>query len=84
MSDHIVIDISLLYAADGTAKLSRIDDYTAAARLLAGRGGDVILTGQGPIWLYLKIAHALHGVARRLVYDSPVTGEVLIPDHNPF
>ena len=44
----------------------------------------VLLTGQAPIWLYLKIAHALHGKARRLIYRSPVTGDVVIFDHDPF
>jgi hypothetical protein len=36
------------------------------------------------VWLYLTIAHALHGKARKLVYASPVTGEIVIFDHNPF
>ncbi len=38
----------------------------------------MVLTGAGPVWLYLKIAHALHGVARKLIYRSPVTGDVVI------
>ncbi|WP_456339577.1 CRISPR-associated protein Csx3 [Fervidibacter sacchari] len=40
-----------------------------------------MLTGQAPVWLYLAVAHALHGKARRLLYTSPTTGEVLIFDH---
>ncbi|MFZ8852729.1 MAG: CRISPR-associated protein Csx3 [Armatimonadota bacterium] len=40
-----------------------------------------MLTGQAPIWLYLAVAHDLHGKARRLLYTSPTTGEVLIFDH---
>lgn len=40
--------------------------------------------GPGPVWLYLAVAHALHGKARRLYYSSPVTGEVLIFGHNPY
>jgi CRISPR-associated protein (Cas_csx3) len=44
----------------------------------------VVLTGQGPIWLYLKVAHALHGKAIKLTYASPVTGEVVIFDHDSF
>jgi len=43
-------------------------------------GNVAILTGQGPIWLYLKIAHAFHGKAVKLVYNSPVTGDVVIFD----
>jgi hypothetical protein len=30
---------------------------------------------------FLKIAHALHGKAKKLVYRSPVTGDVVILDH---
>ena len=32
-------------------------------------GADVTLTV--PVWLYLRLAHALHGIARSLCYDSP-------------
>jgi CRISPR-associated protein (Cas_csx3) len=51
---------------------------------MAGEGNEVILTGPAPVWLYLKIAHALHGKARKLIYHSPVTGDVVIFDHDPF
>jgi len=30
------------------------------------QGKDVILTGQAPIWLYLKIAHELHGIVKSI------------------
>jgi hypothetical protein len=50
---------------------------------LAGEGNTVVLTGQAPVWLYLKSAHALHGKARKLIYRSPVTGDVVIFDHSP-
>ncbi len=69
---------------DDLAKLDDIDEYVCRALALAGRGKDVILTGPAPVWLYLRIAHALHGKARKLTYRSPVTGDVLIFDHNPF
>lgn len=51
---------------------------------LAGNGNEVVLTGRAPVWLYLKIAHALHGKVRRLIYNSPVTGDIVIFDHSPF
>lgn len=79
----IVLDISELYKDTETAKLSQIDSYVKKAKDLAGEGNDVILTGAGPVWLYLKIAHALHGKARKLIYSSPVTGDVVIFDHSP-
>lgn len=32
---------------------------------------DVTLTGAGPVWGHLAIAHALHGRARKLTYSAP-------------
>lgn len=81
--DAVVVDVSSLYTADGTAKLARLPDYEAAVLEKAGAGNVVKLTGPGPVWLYLRLAHALHGRARKLIYDSPVTGEVTIFDHDP-
>jgi hypothetical protein len=82
MAEIIEIDISKLYGEKDTAKLSLLDSYIEKAKALAGEGNDVILTGPGPVWLYLKIAHALHGKARRLIYRSPVAGDVLIFDNS--
>ena len=78
----MIIDISTLY--NETAKLAQLPDYEKQVLQLAGDGIDITLTGATPVWLYLRIAHALHGKAKSLRYDSPVTGEVLIFDHNPF
>ena len=75
------IDLSALFSAQ--AKLAHIDAYVQKAKELAGEGNEVVLTGAAPVWLYLKIAHALHGKARRLIYRSPVTGDVAIFDHSP-
>lgn len=77
-----IINLPDLFASDGTAKLAEIPEYTAKALVLAGEGEDVILTGAGPVWLYLQIAHALHGKARKLIYRSPVTGDVVVFDHS--
>lgn len=76
------INIQQLYGEQ--AKLDLLPEYVARARQLAGSGNDVVLTGPGPVWLYLAIAHALHGTARALYYESPVTGRVTIFNHNPF
>jgi hypothetical protein len=76
------VDVSKLY--EGTAKLAELEGYVKKAVEMAGNGEEVILTGPGPVWLYLKIAHALHGKARRLIYRSPATGDVVIFDHDPF
>ena len=77
----IVVDVKAVYGE--TAKLAELPVYEAAVLETVGHGADVVLTGAGPVWLYLRLAHALHGKARSLSYDSPVTGEVGIFDHNP-
>lgn len=79
----MTLDLSTLYAATGTAKLTDLPVYEKTVRELVPPGTDVTLTGPAPVWLYLRIAHLLHGIARSLHYDSPVTGPVLIFDHNP-
>jgi hypothetical protein len=82
------IDLKTLYGE--TAKLEDLPAYIAKAKELAGEGNKIVLTGQAPIWLYLKVAHALHGKAKKLVYRSPALkkGEkqvdVVIFDHDPF
>lgn len=78
----MIIQINKLYEATGTAKLADLPEMIAAAKNTAGLGGEITLAGPGPVWLYLAVAHALHGVARRLVYNSPVTGDVIIFDHS--
>ncbi len=79
----MTLDISTLYSATGTAKLADLAAYESRIMDLVPPGADVTLTGPGPIWLYLRLAHALHGIARTLTYDSPVTGPVEIFNHNP-
>jgi hypothetical protein len=79
----ILINLESLYFSTETAKLSEINVYLQKAKAIAGEGNEVILTGAAPVWLYLKIAHALHGKARKLIYRSPVTGDVIIFDHSP-
>lgn len=79
----MTLDLSTLYAATGTAKLADLPAYEAQAKDLVAPGADVTLTGSAPVWLYLRIAHALHGRARKLFYDSPVTGPVEIFNHDP-
>lgn len=83
MALQIILKINTLYSRTKNAKLSDLDSYIQRAKDLAGEGNDVVLTGQGPVWLYLKIAHALHGKARKLIYRSPVTGDIVIFDHSP-
>ncbi len=79
---RVEIDVSELY--ESKARLDQVDDYLKRVESLAGEGNEVVLYGPGPIWLYLKVAHLLHGRASKLIYRSPVTGEVVIFDHDPF
>ncbi|MGH8658214.1 MAG: CRISPR-associated protein Csx3 [Gammaproteobacteria bacterium] len=83
-SPDVIIEIDLQQFFEKEAKLADLQAYIDKALQLAGSGNEVILTGGAPIWLYLKIAHALHGKAKRLIYRSPVTGDVVIFDHDPF
>lgn len=78
----VEIDVEALYRRLGeTARQEHLPEYERMARKLAGEGADVVLTGRGPIWLYLRLAHALHGTARTLAYRAPEAGEVSIFDH---
>lgn len=79
-----MITIELVDLYHDTAKLADLPTYLQKALSMAGEGNDVVLTGRAPVWLYLAVAHALHGKARKLTYRSPVTGDVVIFDHNPF
>jgi hypothetical protein len=80
--NNIVIDIKSIYGE--TAKLDQVPLYVEKALVLAGSGNNVELTGAGPVWLYLIIAHALHGKVKCLTYSSPVTGPVQIFNHDPY
>ncbi len=82
MTEQRIIDLKSLYG--DTAKLSRLPEYLQKAFEVASEGNEVVLTGAAPVWLYLKIAHALHGKAKKLIYRSPVTGDVIIFEHDPF
>jgi CRISPR-associated Csx3 family protein len=78
----VTIDVEALFRALGdTALREHLPAYEQAAREQAGEGAHVVLTGRGPIWLYLRLAHALHGVARTLTYRSPEAGDVVVFDH---
>ncbi len=76
------INLSEMYG--DTAKLDHLPYYEKKALELAGEGNDIVLTGAAPVWLYLRIAHVLHGKAKKLIYRSPVTGELEIFNHDPY
>jgi len=78
----VEINVHSLYKKQ--AKLKNMNAYINKALKLAGEGNDVVLYGPGPIWLYLKLGHALHGKVKSLSYHSPLTGEIIIFDHDPF
>ncbi len=79
----MTLDLSILYADTGQAKLGRLADYERAALAAVPPGAEVTVTGHAPVWMYLRIAHALHGRAKRLVYESPVAGPVEVFNHAP-
>jgi hypothetical protein len=79
----MTLDLSTLYSSTGTAKLADLPLYESRIVELITPGEHVFLTGQAPVWLYLRLAHRLHGLVRSLSYDSPVTGPVEIFNHDP-
>ncbi len=79
---NITINLKDVYGE--VAKLHHLETYLNKILELAGEGNEVTLTGAAPVWLYLHAAHALHGKVRKLFYDSPATGKLLIYDHDPF
>ena len=85
---NVEIDLCLIYhrVSGSVAKLSDMNSYITEVLSLAGVGNRVNLTGSAPIWMYLKIAHALHGKAKRLTYSAPGQGieELEIFNHDPF
>jgi hypothetical protein len=42
---------------------------------------DVTLSGPGPVWGYLSIAHALHGRVRVLKYAAPNAPDIAVFRH---
>lgn len=79
----MIINLSSFFA--DTAKLSHLDQYKQKAVERAGEGAEVVLTGPAPVWLYLAIAHELHGRARKLYYRSPaLKDDLLIFDHDAY
>jgi CRISPR-associated Csx3 family protein len=81
-AEPVLIDVERIYTSLGSTALQQnLPHYEQAALRQAGEGCDVVLTGRGPIWLYLRLAHALHGTARSLSYRAPEAGDVLIFDH---
>jgi len=88
MKDSVIIDLKNIYTeiSGDTAKMAELEKYVASALTIAGEGKIVELTGGAPIWMYLKIAHALHGKAQKLLYTAPGQGihDLEIFSHNPF
>jgi len=87
MSGKIIVDLSEVYKkiSGATAKLNDMGKYISEILTQSSTGNEVTLTGPAPIWMYLKIAHALHGKAKRLLYSAPGQGisEFEIFNHNP-
>lgn len=78
---EVLIDLEEMH--EGSAKLLMSNAYCKSAVDRAGRGNIVIITGKAPVWMYLRIAHALAGKAAALYYEAPTTGRVCIFDHTP-
>jgi len=79
---EVVINLDGLCAGEVT--LSEALSFVEKALEADPEGAVVVLQGDAPTWVYLFLAHVLHGLARKLYYDSPVYGRILIFDHSPF
>lgn len=90
----IVIDIATLVPPPEPGQrlnfdLSKVADYqaTALSRLPAFKPGrvlpefEVVLTGAGPVWLFLALAAALHSRGGPVIYSAPNAPRVVIIDH---
>ena len=77
--DAIIISIDNLYQENAMQK--DLSEYIKEAEKIAGSGKNIVLTGGAPVWLYLTLAHALHGKVKTLKYRSPEAGDVLIVNH---
>jgi len=76
-----VINVEQIWKKMGvTATVTEIPAYIEIVTEEAGLGEEVVLTGAGPVWLYLVLAHALHGKCRKLIYNSPLVS-VEVFDH---
>ncbi len=84
LNNKVFIEIDLGKFYENVAKVGEIEEYKKKALEIAGDGKDVILTGNAPVWMYLYIAHALHGKAKSLRYSSPILKDFTIFDHNPY
>ncbi|HHF42188.1 MAG TPA: hypothetical protein ENL38_00535 [Candidatus Aminicenantes bacterium] len=80
----MLVEINVASLYKGKAKLNQLHEYLEKVSALAGEGNEIVLYGEGPIWLYLKIAHFLHGKAKKLIYRSPVVNNLVIFDHDPY
>ena len=74
------ISVNDLY--QGNAIQKEIPKYIEKIKEIAGNGKHIVLTGKGPIWLYLTLAHALHGKIKTLKYRSPEAEDILIMEHS--
>lgn len=89
--NDIAAEAGFVPGADGKLNLpatqATADALAVAALTLVGpwQPGDepatVTMTGPGPVWGYLTIAHALHGRVARLVYAAPNAPEITVFSH---
>lgn len=90
----IVIDISSLEAPPEPGQrlnfsMNKVTEYQAKAleRIPAFKVGEtypefeIILTGPGPVWLYLALCAALHSRGGRVLYAAPNAPSVVLIDH---
>lgn len=94
VAGQVIIDISKFEDADpATGRVNlifgKVNEYQrkAIAMIPAFKPGielpefEVVLTGPGPIWLYLGLAAALHSRGGKVIYAAPNAPRVIVIDH---
>lgn len=81
-SEKTTLNVEELYGEK--ALVEQRSSYIAGALKKTGQSKEVVLTGKGPVWLYLLLAKALHGKVSKLVYSAPTSGDIVIFDNLPY
>ena len=85
-SERMVLDLKRqVWSPSGQerAHTDLLSKYVIVALDFVGDSQIVVITGSAPTWLYLAVAHALaiSGTCKKLVYNSPSSGDVLVFDY---
>jgi hypothetical protein len=73
---EVTIDVKTLCGERPSIGL--LSEYESLVVKFAGQDNYIVLTGVGPMWLFMRLTHALHGRCMGLSYMSPAGVPVVI------